>query len=35
MGTGGSAITGEWQTSPDGQQWQRDFGLTYTRRSSR
>ena len=27
----GSAITGEWQTSPDGQQWQRDFGITYTR----
>jgi len=28
----GSAITGEWQTSADGQQWQRDFGITYTRR---
>ena len=31
----GSVITGEWQTSADGQQWQRDFGITYTRRSSR
>jgi hypothetical protein len=30
----GSAITGEWQTSPDGQQWQRDFGMTYIRRSN-
>lgn len=30
----GTTMTGEWQTSPDGQQWQRDFGLTYTRRPS-
>ena len=30
----GTAITGEWRTSPDGQQWERDFGLTYTRRPS-
>ena len=27
----GAAIDGEWQTSDDGQQWERDFGLTYTR----
>ncbi|HEX5118411.1 MAG TPA: hypothetical protein VFW65_24770 [Pseudonocardiaceae bacterium] len=26
-----TAIKGEWRTSDDGQQWQRDFGLTYTR----
>jgi hypothetical protein len=30
----GTTITGEWHTSPDGRQWQRDFGLTYTRRSN-
>ena len=24
-------IDGEWQSSADGQQWKRDFGLTYTR----
>lgn len=27
----GSVIDGEWQVSDDGQQWRRDFGLTYTR----
>lgn len=26
-----TTIEGEWRTSDDGQQWQRDFGLTYTR----
>jgi len=25
----GRTIEGEWQTSPDGSAWQRDFGLTY------
>lgn len=25
------AIEGEWQTSEDGRDWTRDFGLTYTR----
>lgn len=29
---GGSTITGEWQSSRDGQQWTRDFGLVHTRR---
>ena len=24
-------ITGEWQSSPDGRGWSRDFGLTYRR----
>lgn len=27
----GTTIDGEWRASNDGQQWQRDFGLTYTR----
>jgi hypothetical protein len=27
----GAAIDGEWQSSDDGRQWRRDFGLTYTR----
>ena len=27
----GATINGEWQTSNDGQQWTRDFGLTYAR----
>jgi hypothetical protein len=27
----GATIDGEWQHSQDGQQWKRDFGLTYTR----
>ena len=27
----GTTIDGEWQSSNDGQQWTRDFGLTYTR----
>jgi hypothetical protein len=27
----GVTIDGEWQRSPDDQQWTRDFGLTYTR----
>jgi hypothetical protein len=27
----GTTIDGEWQGSDDGQQWRRDFGLTYTR----
>jgi hypothetical protein len=27
----GATIVGEWQTSEDGRQWTRDFGLTYTR----
>ena len=26
-----ATITGEWQTSDDGQTWTRDFGLTYRR----
>jgi hypothetical protein len=25
----GRTIEGEWQTSPDGSAWERDFGLTY------
>ena len=25
----GRTIEGEWQTSPDGQAWERDFGLIY------
>ena len=25
----GRTIDGEWQTSPDGSAWERDFGLTY------
>ncbi|HKN97098.1 MAG TPA: hypothetical protein VJX10_08290 [Pseudonocardiaceae bacterium] len=28
----GGTITGEWQSSADGQQWTRDFGLVHTRR---
>jgi len=27
----GATIAGEWQSSNDGEQWTRDFGLTYTR----
>jgi hypothetical protein len=27
----GEAVDGEWQSSDDGQQWRRDFGLTYSR----
>ena len=27
----GRTIDGEWQTSPDGSAWERDFGLTYRR----
>ncbi|MFL6238482.1 MAG: hypothetical protein ACJ735_03165 [Actinomycetes bacterium] len=27
----GTTIVGEWQTSADGHDWQRDFGLTYRR----
>ena len=27
----GATIDGEWQSSDDGQQWARDFRLTYTR----
>jgi hypothetical protein len=27
----GTAIDGEWRSSDDGQQWARDFGLTYAR----
>jgi hypothetical protein len=27
----GATIDGEWLNSDDGQQWSRDFGLTYTR----
>jgi hypothetical protein len=27
----GAAIDGEWQSSPDGRQWTRDFQLTYAR----
>lgn len=27
----GATIDGEWQNSDDGQQWTRDFGLTYHR----
>jgi hypothetical protein len=27
----GATIDGEWQSSGNGQQWTRDFGLTYTR----
>jgi hypothetical protein len=30
----GATIDGEWQTSDDGQQWRRDFGLKYTRIAS-
>ena len=26
-----TAITGEWQSSADGNEWSRDFGLTYRR----
>jgi hypothetical protein len=29
-----STIDGEWQTSADGREWSRDFGLTYTRTRS-
>ena len=28
---GVSTIAGEWQSSPDGREWSRDFGLTYRR----
>jgi hypothetical protein len=28
----GATIDGEWQNSDDGQEWTRDFGLTYRRR---
>jgi hypothetical protein len=28
----GTTIRGEWQKSSDGQEWERDFGLTYIRR---
>ena len=31
ISTDGTTIDGEWQGSDDGQQWRRDFGLTYTR----
>ena len=31
IGDDGATINGEWQSSNDGQQWTRDFGLTYTR----
>jgi hypothetical protein len=27
----GTTIDGEWQSSPDGREWSRDFGLTYER----
>jgi hypothetical protein len=27
----GATIGGEWQRSADGQEWERDFGVTYTR----
>ena len=27
----GATIDAQWQSSADGQQWTRDFGLTYTR----
>jgi hypothetical protein len=27
----GTAIAGEWQSSPDGREWSRDFSLTYER----
>ena len=27
----GVVITGEWQSSPDGSEWTRDFGLAYRR----
>jgi hypothetical protein len=27
----GDSITGCWETSPDGSDWQPDFGLTYRR----
>jgi hypothetical protein len=31
IGDDGMTISGEWQKSSDGQGWERDFGLTYTR----
>jgi hypothetical protein len=31
IGADGMTISGEWQKSSDGEQWERDFGLTYTR----
>ena len=31
ISTDGTTIDGEWHGSDDGQQWRRDFGLTYTR----
>lgn len=30
----GTEITGEWQSSKDGTEWHRDFGLTYRRVNS-
>jgi hypothetical protein len=27
----GTTIDGQWESSADGQQWTRDFGMTYTR----
>lgn len=27
----GTTIDGQWHSSPDGQHWTREFGLTYTR----
>lgn len=30
----GDAISGYWETSTDGQKWERDFDLTYTRKQS-
>jgi hypothetical protein len=29
----GTTITGDWLNSDDGQQWTRDFCLTYTRKA--
>ena len=29
-----TTISGEWQTSDDGQEWHRDFGMTYRRLGS-
>ena len=34
VGVDGTTIDGQWQSSSDGQQWTRDFGLTYTRVAS-
>lgn len=33
FGDGGGTITGAWEICHDGETWEHDFGLTYTRRT--